>query len=105
MNLAILVVYTGFVTYLSLRPMGTGSLEPWDKVGHLLIYLCFALLAWRAANTRRIFFLFCLGIFIYSGIMELVQSTMPGRVMSGYDLLANGAGIGLGIALLWRRKK
>ena len=97
---AIFVAYAGLVAFISLRPMTTASIEPWDKLGHLIIYCIFAILANRVVVGKRHFQLLCLVIFLYSGLLELAQSLLPGRVMSGYDLLANGVGVLMGMLLV-----
>ena len=99
MNTLIFVVYTVLVTYASVRPMDGGPLEPWDKVGHLAVYFLFALLGSRVARSQRHFLYLCAGIVIYGGLMEVVQSFLPGRVMSVYDVLANTLGVIVGAAI------
>ncbi|MCB1854109.1 MAG: VanZ family protein [Pseudomonadales bacterium] len=99
MNKLIFVAYATFVTYGSLRPMNSAPLEPWDKVGHFLLYAVFALLASRVANSSRQFLYLCGAIIVYSGILELIQSQLPGRSMSGYDLIANIIGVGIGTVM------
>lgn len=79
--------------------MDTALLEPWDKVGHLVIYSIFALLGCRIIANPRQFIYLCVGIATYSGLLEVAQSFVPGRVMSFYDLLANIAGVFLGAAM------
>ena len=97
MSLLIFLTYTGFVAYVSLRPMGGASLENWDKVGHVAIYLVYALIGYHLASGRRQYLYICAGIFVYSGLMEIAQSFMPGRMMSVYDLLANAVGVSMAI--------
>ncbi len=97
-----LLAYAALIAGLSLRPMGTGSLEPWDKLLHALAYGAFALLAWRAATGARQYTWLCLLIVLYGGLMEVGQGFIPGRMMSLGDLLANTVGVLLG-ALLARR--
>lgn len=99
MNILVFILYTAFVTWGSLRPMETTSLEPWDKVGHLVLYAIFALLGCRIIANQRQYFYLCAGMVAYSGLMEVAQSFSPGRAMSIYDLLANIAGVGLGAAI------
>lgn len=96
----VLVFYTAFVTFASLRPMNSASFEPWDKLGHLVLYGIFAMLGYRVFRQPRAYLSVCIAIVVYSGLMEVVQSFMPGRVMSGYDLLANGVGVLLGAAII-----
>ena len=54
--------------------MDSAPLEPWDKVGHLVIYSIFALLGCRVIYNRQQFIFLCVGIIAYSGLMEVVQS-------------------------------
>lgn len=99
MNILGFILYAAFVTWGSLRPMETAPLEPWDKVGHLVLYSIFALLGCRIIANQRQYFYLCLGIVTYSGLMEVAQSFLPGRVMSIYDFLANIAGVLLGAVM------
>jgi VanZ family protein len=55
------------------------------------------------ANKRYYLYL-CLGIIIYSGLIELGQSYVPGRDMSALDLLANIAGVLLGAGMMYRKR-
>ena len=75
------------------EPLHSASLEPWDKVGHLVLYSIFALLGSRIINNQRQFLYLCAGIIVYSGLMEIVQSFIPGRVSSAYDLLEISIGV------------
>ncbi len=100
MNVLSFLMFTGFVTFVSLRPMGSAQLANWDKAGHLIIYFVFAILAYRVASTPRNYLYLCAGIVVYSGLMEVAQSYMPGRVMSVYDLLANALGVVVAILLV-----
>ena len=101
MNILVFLIYTGFVTFVSLRPIDGAALGNWDKVGHLVLYLIFALLGYRVVSNPKHYLYLCIGIVIYSGLMEVVQSFLPGRMMSGYDLLANA--IGVAIAIIFTR--
>ena len=65
----------------------------WDKMGHLTLYFVFALLGYRVVSKSSHYLFLCIGIVVYSGLMEVAQSFMPGRMMSAYDLLANTAGV------------
>lgn len=82
--------------------MNSGSIEHWDKLGHLIVYCIFAILGYRTVKEQRYFLYLCIGIVIYSGAMEIAQSFMPGRVMSAYDLLANAIGVYLGSVIARR---
>lgn len=93
MNTLVLIAYAALVAAASLRPAGSSSLDPWDKLLHFLTYAVFAALACRAVREKRRLLYACLGIVAYGGLMEVLQSFMPGRVMSGYDFLANTLGV------------
>jgi len=95
-NTFLLLAYGLLVAVLSLRPGGAGIDEPWDKLAHFVTYAIFAVLARRAISEPRGFAAACVGIVAYSALLEVVQSYVPGRVMSGLDLLANALGVALG---------
>ena len=99
MNIFVFIIYTGFVTFASLRPMDSATLGDWDKVGHLVLYFIFALLGYRVVSNPRHYLYLCTGIVVYSGLMEVAQSFMPGRMMSAYDLLANAVGVAIAIII------
>ncbi|MHC4453381.1 MAG: VanZ family protein [Planctomycetota bacterium] len=96
MNLVILIIYTFFVTYSSLSQASyitTPDIEHVDKVYHFILYGIFTLLAFRISKTKIIFYIICIGIVTYSGLMEIGQSLVPNRSMSLYDLIANSIGV------------
>ena len=97
------IVYAGIVTITSLYPGGDGRFDSLDKVAHLLVYYIFAVLAYRALGNKQYYPYVCIGIVFYSALLELCQAYVPGRDMSGYDLLANIGGVLLG-AVVMRRK-
>lgn len=99
MNILVFFLYAVLVTYSSLRTMDSAPLEPWDKVGHLVIYTLFSYLGSRVVSNPRQYLYLCIGIVAYSGLMEIIQSFMPGRVMSAYDLLANAIGVVFGAVI------
>ncbi len=101
MDRLIFIAYTGFVAFVSLRPMNDIAVGDWDKVGHLVVYFIFALLGYRVVSKLEHYFYLCIGIVVYSGLMEVAQSFLPGRMMSGYDLLANA--VGVAIAMIFAR--
>lgn len=98
MNTVVLMGYALWVAVMSLRSTGNAALEPWDKLLHFVAYAIFAVLAHRAIRGKRRFSTACLGIVAYSGLLELAQSYVPGRVMSGHDLVANMLGVAAGAA-------
>jgi VanZ family protein len=103
MHTIVFIVYAGIVAVTSLSPGGNQGVEHLDKVVHLLVYYIFAVLGYRMLANKRYYFYLCLGIVIYSGLIELGQSYIPGRDMSMYDLLANIVGVALGALVVNRR--
>ena len=103
MNTVVVFLYTLFVAVVSLSP-GTGSsIDPWDKLAHFGTYGIFTVLVWGITGYGRHFIVACLCIVLYGGIIEITQSFLPGRVMSGYDFLANTLGVVIAGSWLWRR--
>jgi VanZ family protein len=105
MHTLIFFAYAAIVAVMSLRPGGDVTVDPLDKVMHLLVYYIFAVLGYRALANKTYYLYMCLGIIAYGGLMELGQSRVPGRDMSGYDLLANALGVVLGAAVVTRRRQ
>jgi VanZ family protein len=101
-NIFLFVLYAAFIAVVSLRPADGAALGSWDKLLHLLAYSVFALLAYRVASEPRKYSAICLGILVYSGLIEIAQSFMPGRMMSVYDMVANALGIVLGAVVASR---
>ena len=64
-----------------------------DKVVHLLTYAVFTVLGYRVKSSEPGFIYICIGIVVFSGLMEVVQSFTPARMMSAADLLANLVGV------------
>jgi len=71
-------------------------MEGWDKLLHFLTYGLFAILGFGISGSHRAYLFVCLAIVVYSGLIEVRQSFIPGRFMSGYDLLANALGVIIG---------
>ena len=104
MHTIVFILYAGIVGVVSLYPGGDGSVDHLDKVAHLLVYYIFAVFGYRMLANKRYYLYLCLGIITYSGLIELGQSYIPGREMSGFDLLANIAGVVLGAAVMNRKQ-
>jgi VanZ family protein len=102
MNNLIFAVYAVAIAFVSLSPGSGISGAHWDKVVHLITYAVFAALGYRIVREGRGYLFLCLGIIVYSGLIEVAQSYMPGRVMSGYDLLANAVGVAIGASIARR---
>jgi VanZ family protein len=99
-NALIFAVYGVAIAFVSLSPSSGVSGAHWDKVAHLVTYAVFAALGHRVIRGGRGYLLLCLGILVYSGLIEVAQSYIPGRVMSGYDILANAVGVVIGAAMM-----
>lgn len=104
--LALLGAYALGVAFVSLRPVDTSSLNSLDKVFHLAIYALFALIASRAVRQETAFQLVCVAIVAFGGILEVLQSAVPGRMMSLADFAANSIGVLLAMLLTgWQRRR
>lgn len=92
--------------YLPSLPRSTESLSAvaaMDKIVHILV---FALTVWavgRVAAPLRRFPIGWVAILAlaHGALIELIQAAMPTRSASGWDLLADAAGIALGL-VAWR---
>ena len=89
------------VSYLALTPTPLeGSDSGLDKVGHFLAFTALAFAAcigFPASSGRRTALLF--GLLAYGGLIEILQSFVPGRTSEWGDLLADGIGIAFGMGL------
>lgn len=104
MRQIVVLLYAVCVACASLLPVNSGVVGQWDKLGHLGMYGLFAVLGYWAVPRTRPFLFLCLAIIGFSGLMEILQSFMPGRMMSVYDFIANTVGVVLGALLarvLW----
>jgi len=81
---------------LSLRTLDVGPIGSYDKLLHLGAYAFFSMLAYPIFDNARKYSYLCLGIIVYSGLLEVGQSFVPDRYMSFYDLVANILGVILG---------
>ena len=93
------VSYAMLVAFLSLQPGDGLSTGSYDKVAHIVTYSIFALLALRLNLSGRQYMYLCIGIVAYSGLLEVAQSFVPGRVMSALDLIANTLGVAFSVLL------
>ena len=101
-KILLFVAHAWFVASMSLAPPGGGGWPLWDKSMHCSVYAILVLLGSQLVRTREQFLLISVAIFVYSGLLEIGQHFVPGRYMSGLDLVANGLGVCLGMALaLW----
>lgn len=103
MHTTVFIIYAGIVAIMSLSPASGAAVEHLDKVVHLLVYYIFAVFGYRMLANKAYYLYLCIGIIVYSGLIELGQSYIPGRDMSSLDMLANIAGVALA-AVVMRRK-
>jgi len=97
---AVFAVYTLLVTFLSLQTSTNMPLGSWDKLSHFLTYSAFSILAYGVVRTGRAYIILCIVIVAYSGLMEIAQSFVPGRIMSVYDFIANTLGVLIGVLIV-----
>jgi VanZ family protein len=102
LNIALLVIYGAAVTALSLKT--TVEFAPLfynDKIAHFLTYSLFTLLAWRLSRSNRQYITYATLVFAYSVLIEFIQP-YTGRMLSGWDMVANGLGVSLMYLALYR---
>ncbi|MCK4303168.1 MAG: VanZ family protein [Candidatus Eisenbacteria sp.] len=108
---AALALYIGLIFFLSSQPL-VPTEDPfphWDKVVHGVEYGILGYLSQRAARLRGrggtgVRRWMCVGFVLLGGMGvavadELLQSTVPGRVTSLWDLVADTVGLMGGLAL------
>lgn len=92
-----LILLLAAIAYLSLTPSTSISVGN-DKVGHFIAYGTLMITVGLVTLPKRkhfrngIVFAICYGM-----LMEIGQYFVPGRTFSMYDMVANVAGVGLGI--------
>ena len=99
-KIAVFFAYAVFVAFVSLMPGGSASLGDWDKLLHFLTYGVFALLGYSIVTSSMAYLVICLAILAFSGLVEVGQAFVPGRFMSGYDMLANTAGVAVAVFIM-----
>ena len=72
----------------------------WDKALHATAYLIFMLLGSPLCRSRRHLIWLSLFVLVYGALMEVGQYFVPGRDMSAADMVANGVGVLVGVALV-----
>ena len=85
------------IAYLSLTPLESITIGN-DKISHFIAYGVLmsnvGLLTYHKTKS------FLVGITLslaYGALIEVAQYFVPGRFMSGYDMLANAGGVGFGV--------
>ena len=107
MRLLLLLEFLGII-YLSLKsPNGGVNVQLNDKVGHFMGYGVLSLNAFLVFGFKPIRkgILLVFGLLGMGAILEGLQGFVPGREVSGLDIVANSIGIAIGTALYfaWKR--
>ena len=98
------------VAFAALMPTNSpppGSAWQLDKIVHLLFFAVLTIIPLVAFTNRKLVF-FCIGIIpIFGFTLEYMQKNISGREFSPEDMIANNAGIVLGIVcgIVFRMKK
>lgn len=96
------------IVYLSLKsPQNGVNIQLNDKVGHFIGYGVLSLntfLVFGFKPLRKGIFLI-IGLIGWGVLMEGLQGFVPGREVSGLDIVANSVGVAIGTALYFVRKR
>ena len=106
--LTALAVVAVAIGWLALSPAPPPSLDTgWDKLNHLLAFAVLGVLAQGVrGRPGRPAVAAVVSTFLYGVLIEAVQAWVPGRSSDWQDLLANAAGIAVGVGLasaVWGR--
>lgn len=97
--LAVFVLSLLVISYLALTPTPPRAADlGWDKLNHFSAFGTLTVLgglAWAGRRGRVAW-----ALLAYGGLIELLQTQVPGRSAEWADLLADGIGILLGLAML-----
>jgi VanZ family protein len=94
------------IIYLSLKsPNGGVNIQLNDKVGHFIGYgvlslNTFLVFGFRSKLQTTLILFLLIGI---GFLMEWLQGFVPGREVSGLDIIANSIGVAIGTALYFAR--
>lgn len=85
------------------QPQAIGLISaPWDKLAHIALFYVFSLLLARFVSLP-VAWVIVLGLLV-GAADELYQSSLPGRVGTWDDWLADDVGVALGVVRIKRRK-
>ncbi|HIP32337.1 MAG TPA: VanZ family protein [Crocinitomicaceae bacterium] len=105
LKLSLVIVIIG-IAYLSLTPTEIITVGN-DKISHFIAYCVLmtnvGLLTYVKKKQLVFGIVFCI---LYGVLIEIIQHFVPGRVMSGWDMVANIGGVLLGVittAFLYKR--
>ncbi len=95
-KLSLILTLVSFL-YLGLRPtVHLPDIQRIDLGAHMAFNAILAWMAFHAFPKARPFGALFVGLLIYGGAIELLQSLTPNRVPSVGDFVANGTGLALG---------
>lgn len=91
------------VSWLALTPTPPREADlGWDKLNHFSAFGTLTVLACLGWPWPR---RMALALLAYGGLIELLQTQVPGRSAEWADLLADGIGIAIGLAILGLLKR
>ncbi len=96
-----MVFFVGLLAVIALSVLPQGAMPDAglsDKMGHVAAYTALALAGGIAFSGARSLFMLAAGLLLLGAGLELVQTLLPDRFTSGYDILANVVGIAVGSA-------
>ena len=99
LRITLVIIIIG-ICYLSITPSESLTIIGNDKISHFIAYsaLMFNVGLLTYLNKPRFIRGVVLSI-LYGGIIEIIQHFVPGRSMSFLDIVANTAGVMLGVFL------
>lgn len=87
------------IAYLSLTPSDSITIGN-DKISHFIAYgVLMTNVGLLTYHKRTVFAVGIALSLLYGALIEVAQHFVPGRFMSGYDMLANAGGVGFGILI------
>jgi VanZ family protein len=100
---ALLALLLAVITWLALSPAPPKSVDlGWDKANHLLAFASLAFSAvWALWQRPRQWIWLVLALLAYGIGIEIAQSFLPPREADWHDVVADGAGIALGLLAAW----
>ena len=111
-NSLIFITWILAITALSVIPYsknGIASLKLTESgmILHFVGYFVASSLCYWAFRKDTLFFILfsCFSIFLFSVVLEIVQLYLPYRTFNMYDVVANGAGVGIFVIIWVVRKK
>jgi VanZ family protein len=87
------------ICWLAFTPWPPAEVDTgWDKANHALAFAAFAVCARHAWPAAGLLPLMAAGL-AFGGLIEIVQTMVPGRVAEWSDLAGDAAGLVIGLAL------